>query len=248
MSFVYPGTEKVVLEGVSVHLPAGATVALVGENGAGKSTLVKLLLRLYEPQQGQVLVDGADLRRLDVAAWRARTAAGFQDFARFELRVRETVGVGEVRLVEDAQAVSGALRRAQAGDLAGQLPRGLETRLGRPYKGGTTLSQGQWQKVALGRAMMRRAPLLLVLDEPTAALDAPSEQALFARFAGAARGAAADGGITLLVSHRFSTVRLADLILVLDGGRLREGGSHAELLEAGGLYAELYELQARAYR
>ncbi|HEX2513629.1 MAG TPA: ABC transporter ATP-binding protein, partial [Chloroflexota bacterium] len=248
VSFVYPGTEKVVLEGISVHLPAGATVALVGENGAGKSTLVKLLLRLYEAQQGQVLVDGADLRRLDVAAWRARTAAGFQDFARFELRVRESVGVGEVRLVEDAQAVSGALRRAQAGDLAGQLPRGLETRLGRPYKGGTTLSQGQWQKVALGRAMMRRAPLLLVLDEPTAALDAPSEQALFARFAGAARGAAADGGITLLVSHRFSTVRLADLILVLDGGRLREGGSHAELLAAGGLYAELYELQARAYR
>ncbi|HEX2186324.1 MAG TPA: ABC transporter ATP-binding protein, partial [Chloroflexota bacterium] len=257
ISFTYPGTEKVVLAGVSVHLPAGSTVALVGENGAGKTTLVKLLLGLYEPTHGRLLLDGVDLRRLDSAAWRARTSAGFQDFARFMFLVRESVGAGDLRHVEDAGAVRAALERAHAGDVVAELPRGLETQLGRHFRtgvgtaaaAGLALSDGQWQKLALGRAMMRQEPLLLVLDEPTAALDAPSEHALFERYAVAARRVAgANGGITALVSHRFSTVRMADLIVVLERGRVVATGSHQELMARGGLYAELYELQARAYR
>ncbi|HEX2033491.1 MAG TPA: ABC transporter ATP-binding protein [Chloroflexota bacterium] len=257
ISFTYPGTQQVVLAGVSVHLPAGSTVALVGENGAGKTTLVKLLLGLYEPTHGRLLLDGVDLRRLDSTAWRARTSAGFQDFARFMFLVRESVGAGDLPHVEDAGAVRAALERAHAGDVVAELPRGLETQLGRHFRtgvgtaaaAGLALSDGQWQKLALGRAMMRQEPLLLVLDEPTAALDAPSEHALFERYAGAARRVAvANGGITVLVSHRFSTVRMADLIVVLDGGRVAATGSHQELMARGGLYAELYELQARAYR
>jgi ATP-binding cassette subfamily B protein len=202
-------------------------------------------------------VDGVDLRRLDVEAWRARTSAGFQDFARFMLLARESVGVGDVRYVDDAGAVAAALERAHASDVVAELPYGLEAQLGRHFRPGVgsaaaaamALSGGQWQQLALGRAMMRPTPLLLVLDEPTAALDAPSEHALFERYAGAARrAAAANGGITALVSHRFSTVRMADVIAVLEKGRVVAMGSHAELMERGGLYAELYELQARAYR
>jgi ATP-binding cassette subfamily B protein len=232
-------------------------VALVGENGAGKTTLVKLLCGLYQPSPGRLLVDGVDLRRLDVETWRSRTAAGFQDFARFMLLVRESVGVGDVRSVEDVAAVAAALERAHAADVVADLPHGLETQLGRYFRPGVgqaaasalALSGGQWQKLALGRAMMRPEPLLLVLDEPTAALDAPSEHALFERYAGAARrSAAANGGITVLVSHRFSTVRMADLIVVMEQGRVVAIGSHAQLTAQGGLYAELYELQARAYR
>jgi ATP-binding cassette subfamily B protein len=249
VSFTYPGTEKVVLSDVSLHLPAGQTVAIVGENGAGKTTLVKLLSRLYEPTAGRVLVDGVDARRFDVQEWRSRMSAGFQDFARFLLVARRSVGVGQVAQVDDEPAVLTALERAHAADVVATLPRGLDQQLGRAFSDGTWLSDGQWQKVALGRAMMRAAPLLLVLDEPTASLDAPSEQALFEHFAGAARRAAgASGGITVLVTHRFSTVRLADLILVLEGGRVVAQGAHAELVAQGGLYAELYELQARAYR
>jgi ATP-binding cassette subfamily B protein len=249
VTFTYPGTDKVALADISLHLPAGQTVAIVGENGAGKSTLVKLLCRLYEPTEGRILVDGVDAQRFDVAAWRSRMAAGFQDFARFVLVTRRSVGVGEVRQVDDEPAVLGALERAHATDVVATLPRGLATQLGRYFKDGTGLSDGQWQKLALGRAMMRPTPLLLVLDEPTAALDAPTEHALFERYAGAAqRTAAANGGITLLVSHRFSTVRMADLIVVLDEGGLVAAGSHAELMAQPGLYAELYDLQARAYR
>jgi ATP-binding cassette subfamily B protein len=270
VSFVYPGTERrggpPVLANVSLHLPAGSTVAVVGENGAGKTTLVKLLCRLYDPSpplgsappprlpgaarpRGRILVDGIDLRRLDPGEWRARTSAGFQDFARFMFLVRESVGVGEMTQVEDATAVAAALKRAHAGDVVAGLPRGLETQLGRYFLDGIGLSDGQWQKLALGRAMMRPTPLLLVLDEPTAALDAPSEHALFERYAGAARrAAAANGGITVLVSHRFSTVRMADLIVVMEAGRVVAVGSHGDLMAQGGLYAELYELQARAYR
>ena len=257
VSFTYPGTARPVLEGVTLELPAGGTVALVGENGAGKTTLVKLLCGLYTPTRGRVLVDGVDLRRLDAAAWRERTAAGFQDYARFMLLARKSIGVGDLHAVDDPAAVAAALERAAATDVLAHLPEGLETQLGRYFRPGVgqaaaaalVLSDGQWQKLALGRALMRPAPLLLVLDEPTASLDAPSEHALFERFAGAARRtAAATGGVTVLVSHRFATVRMADRIAVLDGGRVREQGSHAELVAAGGLYAELYELQARAYR
>ena len=226
VSFTYPGTARPVLEGVTLDLPAGGTVALVGENGAGKTTLVKLLCGLYTPTRGRVLVDGIDLRRLDPAAWRTRTAAGFQDYARFMLLARELIGVGDLRAVDDPAAAA-ALERAAATDVLAQLAAGLETQLGRYFRPGVgqaaaaalVLSDGQWQKLALGRALMRPAPLLLVLDEPTASLDAPSEHALFERFAGAARRtAAATGGVTVLVSHRFATVRMADRIVVLDAG------------------------------
>ncbi|HEX7168779.1 MAG TPA: ABC transporter ATP-binding protein [Acidimicrobiales bacterium] len=249
VTFRYPGSDVDILRDVSIHLPAGATVAVVGDNGAGKSTLVKLLTRFYDPAGGRITVDGVDLRDFEVDEWRARLSAGFQDFARFELQVREVVGVGDLLQLDDEGAVADALDRASAADVPDDLPAGLETLVGKSFEGGLELSGGQWQKLALGRAMMRPHPLLLLLDEPTAALDAPTEHALFERYAGAARRASGEtGAITLLVSHRFSTVRMADLILVVDGAGIRESGSHAELMALDGLYAELYELQARAYR
>jgi ATP-binding cassette, subfamily B, bacterial len=249
VSFAYPGTERVVLEEVDLFLPAGTTVAVVGDNGAGKTTLVKLLCRLYEPTRGRITVDDLDLRDVHLDAWRARLSAGFQDFARLQLLARESIGVGDAPHIPHDPDLLAALDRAAASTLPAALPRRFDTQLGRDFTGGVELSLGQWQKVALGRAMMRPAPLLLVLDEPTASLDAPTEHALFERFAGAAQHAAARAGaITLLVSHRFSTVRMADLILVVAGGRIQEAGDHAALLKAGGLYAQLYELQARAYR
>jgi len=249
VTFRYPNTETTILDGLSLHLPAGSVVALVGENGAGKTTLVKLLCRFYEPMGGGITVDGVDLDRFDVAAWRAHVAAAFQDFARLEILARETVGVGDLTRIEDRIAVEAALARAGAGELPRQLTSGLETQLGRDWEGGVELSSGQWQKLALGRAMMREAPLLLILDEPTASLDAQTEHELFERYADAARQAAATTGtITLLISHRFSTVRMADLIVVLEAGKVKEQGSHGDLMARRGLYAELYELQARAYR
>jgi ATP-binding cassette subfamily B protein len=249
VSFTYPGTEAPVLADVSVHLPAGAVVAVVGENGAGKTTLVKLLCKLYEPTAGRVTVDGVDLARIEPSDWRAVASGGFQDFARFEFVARESIGVGQLDEIDDEQSVRDALERASAADVIERLDAGLATQLGRSYTDGAELSGGQWQKLALGRSMMRTHPVLLVLDEPTAALDPEAEHALFERYARAAGQAASNtGGVTVLVSHRFSTVRMADLILVLESGRLVAAGSHAELMQQGGLYAELYELQARAYR
>jgi len=249
VSFGYPGTGVTVLEDVDLRLPAGATVAIVGENGAGKTTLVKLLCRFYEPTAGRILVDGTDLRSIPVDPWRRQLAAGFQDFAMFQLLARETVGVGDAASADDDDVVLAALVRAAAPEVTDQLPDGLSTQLGREFDGGVELSLGQWQKLALGRAMMREAPLVLVLDEPTASLDAPTEHRLFERFHGAARAAAqARGAITVLISHRFSTVRMADVILVVADGRIAEAGDHAELMARGGLYAELYGLQARAYQ
>jgi ATP-binding cassette subfamily B protein len=249
VSFRYPGTDHDVLTDVNLFIPAGTTVAVVGDNGAGKTTLVKLLSRFYEPTAGSITVDGVDLGRIDPAAWRARLAAGFQDFARLELIVRETVGVGDLAGIGDVETVERALSRASASDVPLGLAAGLDTQVGKSFEGGVELSGGQWQKLALARAMMREKPLVLLLDEPTAALDAETEHALFERYAGAARATAhATGAITLLVSHRFSTVRMADLILVIDQGHLAEAGSHDQLVAAGGLYAELYELQASAYR
>ena len=224
-------------------------MALVGENGAGKTTLVKLLCGLYRPTAGQVAIDGVDLVRLDVDAWRRRTSGCFQDFVAFELLAGTAVGVGDLERLDNEAAVRAALVRAHAADVVSTLVQGLETQLGRSFDGGVELSVGQWQKLALGRAMMREGPLLLVLDEPTASLDAHTEHALFERYAKVSRGiGASNGAISLIVSHRFSTVRMADLIVVLDGGRLREVGTHEELMERGGLYASLYRLQARAYR
>lgn len=248
VTFRYPGTEADVLRDVSLRIPAGATVAIVGDNGVGKTTLVKLLCAFYRPTSGRILVDGVDLATIDPAAWRERLAGAFQDFCRFEFVARETVGVGDLPRIEHLPAIHGALRRAGATGVVEELPGGVETQLGRSFDGGVELSTGQWQKLALGRGMMREAPLLLVLDEPTASLDAPTEFALFARYADAARNRARAGGITLLVSHRFSTVRCADRILVIESGRVTEIGTHDELMTRGGTYAELFALQAASYR
>ena len=248
VSFGYPPDGGLVLDGVDVHLPTGAAVALVGENGAGKTTLVKLLTGMYQPTAGRVLLDGVPLADLDLAAWRERTAATFQDFVRFELLAAEAVGVGDLPRMSQPAALESALERADATAVASELPEGLRTRLGRSFTGGQELSGGQWQRLALARGMMRDLPLLLILDEPTASLDAITEAALFERYLSARQLASQSGAITLLVSHRFSTVRMADLIVVLDQGRITASGDHAALIRAGGLYAELYELQARAYR
>jgi ATP-binding cassette subfamily B protein len=255
VSFAYPGTDRLVLDGVDLELPAGTVVALVGENGAGKTTLVKLLCKLYEPTAGRIVADGAPLARMRADQWRSRLAGAFQDFFRFELPARHSVGVGDVPRRDDLRAVATAVGRAGADDVVARLPAGLDTQLGPTWPGGVEVSFGQWQKLALARGFMRDHPLLLVLDEPTAALDAETEHALFERYAAAARGGArapagdaSVGGITVLVSHRFSTVRMADLIVVLDGARVAQVGTHEDLMGKDGPYAELYGIQAAAYR
>jgi ATP-binding cassette subfamily B protein len=250
VSFAYPGTSRVVLEDVSVKLPAGAVVAIVGENGAGKTTFVKLLAKMYEPMSGSIFLDETPLARVPANEWRERLAGAFQDFFRFEFRAQHTVGLGDVPRLEDVPAVSAAVDRAGARDVLTRLTAGLETQLGPTWPGGVELSFGQWQKLSLARGFMRDEPLLLILDEPTAALDAETEHALFERYAAAARGSAEkrNGRIIILVSHRFSTVRMADLIIVLDGARLVEVGTHDELMASKGHYSELYSIQAAAYR
>jgi ATP-binding cassette, subfamily B, bacterial len=250
VSFAYPGTTKLVLDDISLTLPPGSVVAIVGENGAGKTTLVKLLAKLYEPSSGAIVIDDTPLARVHAEAWRAQLAGAFQDFFRFEFLARETIGIGDMPRIDDAAAVAAAATRAGAADVVANLPFKLETQLGPTWPGGVDVSFGQWQKLALARGFMRDEPLLLVLDEPTAALDAETEHALFERYAAAVRGGGmrARGGITLLVSHRFSTVRMADLIVVLDGARLVEIGAHDDLMARRGHYAELYGIQAAAYR
>ncbi|MDE0178866.1 MAG: ABC transporter ATP-binding protein, partial [Gammaproteobacteria bacterium] len=253
VSFAYPGTDKLVLKDIDLELPAGAVVALVGENGAGKTTLVKLLAKMYEPSTGGILVDGAELARMPARDWRERLAGTFQDFFRFEFQAQRTVGLGDAPRVEERPAVRAAVVRAGAEDVVQSLANGLDTQLGPTWPDGVEVSFGQWQKLSLARGFMRDEPLLLVLDEPTAALDAETEHALFERYADAAKertrdGAANNGRITVLVSHRFSTVRMADLIVVMDGARVVEVGSHEQLMAAAGQYAELYGIQAAAYR
>ncbi len=241
VSFRYPGTDAVVLDSVSFAVPAGTTVAVVGENGSGKTTLAKLLLRMYEPDSGAIRVDGTSVDDFDVGAYRERVCAAFQDYCRFELVLRESVGVGDLARMDDDTAVLGAIHAAGAEDVVAALDGGLGTQLGRAWQG-VDLSGGQWQKLAVSRALMRESPLLLVFDEPTAALDPFSEHLLFERVAAPGERS------TLLISHRFSTVRMADRIVVLRDGRVAEDGTHDDLLAAAGLYAELYSLQARAYR
>ncbi len=246
VSFAYPGTSRLVLEDVNLELKPGTVVAIVGENGAGKSTLVKLLCRMYQPREGRIFVDGIDLARIPADEWRSRLAGAFQDFFRFEFRARHTVGIGDVPKLDDDLAVVAAVDRAGAADVVAKLTSRLETQLGPTWPVGVDVSFGQWQKLALARGFMRPQPLLLVLDEPTAALDAETEHALFERYAAAAHSST--DRITILVSHRFSTVRMADLIVVLDGARVVEVGTHEDLLAKGGQYAELYQIQAAAYR
>jgi ATP-binding cassette subfamily B protein len=262
VSFAYPGTERLVLDNVNLELPAGAVVAIVGENGAGKTTLVKLLGKLYEPNAGRILIDDVELARLPADEWRTRLAGAFQDFFRFEFQARHSVGVGDVPRMDDEPAVATAVTRAGADGVVAGLKAGLQTQLGPTWPEGVEVSFGQWQKLALARGFMRDRPLVLVLDEPTSALDAESEHELFERYAAAAHGTRPagdgasvdghsfddDGRITILVSHRFSTVRMADLIVVLDGARVAEVGTHDELTTRGGTYAQLYGIQAAAYR
>jgi ATP-binding cassette subfamily B protein len=203
---------------------------------------------MYEPTSGRILVDGMDLARIATGDWRSRLAGAFQDFFRFEFLARQTVGLGDLPRLDDEAAVVTAVARAGADDVIVRLPAGLETQLGPSWPGGTDVSFGQWQKLALARGFMRDRPLVLVLDEPTAALDAETEHALFERYSAAVRGDDGVGRITILVSHRFSTVRMADLIVVLDGARVVETGTHEALVARRGQYAQLYSIQAASYR
>lgn len=246
--FRYPGSDTDALRGVTVHLPAGHTVALVGENGAGKSTLVKLLCGLYGPTGGRITADGVDLARVPPQEWYGRVGALFQDFARLELTVGEYVGVGDLDRLGDPAALDAAIDRANARLVLDRLPGGYATQLGKQFAGGVELSGGEWQRLGLAQTMMRQSPLVLVLDEPASALDPFAEHDLFEHYAEAAsESAKRNGTITVLVSHRFSTVTMADQIIVMDGGAVIEMGTHAELMQRGGLYAELFQMQSEAY-
>ena len=247
VSFSYPGTDRLVLDDVSLLLPSGSVVAVVGENGAGKSTLVKLLARMYVPTAGRITIDDVDLAAMPIDQWRSKLAGAFQDFSRFEFPAQQTIGLGDLPRLDERVAAENAVDRAGAADVIDRLAHGLDTQLGPTWDQGAEISFGQWQKLALARGFMRDEPLLLILDEPTAALDAETEHALFERFADAARRDANSGRVTVLVSHRFSTVRMADLIVVLDGAHVAEVGTHDDLLTKGGTYAELFRIQAAAY-
>ncbi|HEX9775879.1 MAG TPA: ABC transporter ATP-binding protein [Actinomycetota bacterium] len=248
VTFRYPGTDKIVLRDINLFLPARSTIALVGENGAGKSSIVKLLSRFYDPSEGRITIDGVDLREMDLEQWRAGMASAFQDFVRFEFIAREAVGVGDLPAIDDASRVQTAVGFAGASRVIDKLPQQLESQLGRQFEGGTDLSEGEWQRLAIARGSMRTTPALIVLDEPTASLDARAEHEVFERFGDlAGRAGSEDAPITVLVSHRFSTVRMASLIVVLHEGAIEELGSHEELIARGERYAELFQMQASRY-
>jgi ATP-binding cassette subfamily B protein len=242
VGFRYPGREDWALRGIDLVIPRGQVIALVGHNGAGKTTFVKLMTRLYEPTEGRILLDGRDLADWDPEALRARIGVVFQDFNQYQLKLRENVGVGSVEHMQDEARVERAVEHGGARELVLSMAEGLETPLGRWFKDGVELSGGQWQKIALARAFMREEADILVLDEPTASLDAEAEHAVFERFRTLTKGRT-----TILISHRFPTVRMADRILVVEGGRIVEEGTHAELVAKGARYARLFELQARGY-
>jgi ATP-binding cassette subfamily B protein len=242
VSFVYPGTERRVLNGLNFCLRPGERVALIGENGQGKTTIVKLITRLYDPTQGEILLDGVDLREYELEGLYREIGVIFQDFMRYEMTARENIAVGKIEAIENAPLLAEAARKSLADEVIARLGAGYEQMLGRRFEGGVDLSGGEWQKIALARAYLRDAQLL-VLDEPTAALDARSEYQVFQRFAELTAGKMA-----LFISHRFSTVRMADRIVVLDNGNIAEEGTHEKLTRMGGRYAELFELQAASYR
>jgi ATP-binding cassette, subfamily B, bacterial len=243
VGFRYQGSDEWALRHISVFIPSGQSLALVGENGAGKTTFIKLLTGLYEPSEGRVLVDGRDLRDWDEGTLRQRMGVIFQDFNRYHFLLRENVGFGSVEHIADNRRINRAVDRGGARDIVADLSAGIETQLGRRFQNGVELSGGQWQRVALARAFMREEADILVLDEPTAALDANAEHAIFTRFRSLAHGRTA-----IFISHRFPTVRNASRILVLEHGRIKEEGSHTELIAAGGRYAQLFALQAEGYR
>jgi ATP-binding cassette subfamily B protein len=243
VSFSYPGAEEPALEHVTLHLTPGTSLALVGENGSGKTTLIKLLTRLYTPTSGRILLDGQDLADWEEGALRQRIGVIFQDFARYQMLVGENVGAGDERYFEDQQRWRAAAEKGRASEFIDTLPAGYQTQLGKWFRDGRELSGGQWQKIALSRAFMRTRADILVLDEPTAAMDAQAEAEVFEHFRQLARDR-----ITILISHRFSTVRMADQILVLSRGRIVERGTHEELMQLNGRYAQLFSLQARGYR
>ena len=242
VGFRYPDAEAWALRGVEFELRAGEVLALVGENGAGKTTLVKLLARLYEPDEGRILLDGRDLRDYDLDDLRANIGVIFQDFVRYHLTAGENIGVGRIEALDDSARIRDAARQAMADATIQALPLGYDQVIGRRFKNGIDVSGGQWQKIAIARAYMRDAQVM-ILDEPTAALDARSEFEVFQRFKELSQRRTA-----VLISHRFSSVRMADRILVLAGGRVEASGTHDQLMAQGGRYAELFELQAAGYR
>ncbi|PWU08112.1 MAG: ABC transporter ATP-binding protein [Terriglobia bacterium] len=242
VGFAYPGSDRMVVRNINFSLDAGEKVALIGENGAGKTTLVKLLARLYDPTEGRILLDGIDLREYDVEDLRHEIGVVFQDYLRYDMLVRENIGFGKLEALSDRERIASAAYKSLAKSVIDRLPKGYEQMVGRRFEGGVDLSGGEWQKFALARAYMRDAQLL-ILDEPTATLDARAEYEVFQRFADLTRERMA-----VLISHRFSTVRMADRILVLADGAVQEQGTHQQLVALGGRYAELFELQAAGYR
>jgi ATP-binding cassette subfamily B protein len=243
VSFTYPGSTEPAVSDVSFQLRPGRSLALVGENGSGKTTLIKLLTRLYVPSSGRILLDGLDLAEWNPASLRRRVGVIFQDFARYQLKVGENIGVGDVEHFEDEARWRDAAALSMAAPFVEDLPEGYQTQLGKWFKDGRELSGGQWQKIALARAFIREGADILVLDEPTAAMDARAEAQVFEQFRDLARER-----MVILISHRFSTVRMADEILVVQGGRVLEQGNHESLMQLDGHYAHLFSLQARGYR
>lgn len=242
VSFAYHGSNRSVLKDISFTLPPGETLALVGENGAGKTTLAKLLVRLYDPTDGEILLDGIDLREYDLKDLHDAAGILFQDYVRYDMPARDNISFGKIQCFHDQAKIKNAALKSGASESIGRLPKGYDQMLGRRFEGGIALSGGEWQKLALARAYMRDAQLM-IFDEPTAALDARSEHDLLQHF-----GDLADGRMIVLISHRLSTVRMANQILVLKDGTIRERGEHDGLMRLGQHYAELFEMQASAYR